>query len=399
MNALYQILHLTDLHWDDETGEDQKLVIRKFEADLKTIVVDKNIDVVIFSGDLVAKGQFADGFLHAKRELFEPMQTLFGLSNNDILICPGNHDVDRSIAQSQTYLEAGLKAELQDSQSLNRHVDRYFTAPPARDDASLRLANYFDFTRAHFNKNLSLTSSYVDCVIKKANFGEIGFALFNSAWRSTGAGEVERNQMLLAERAVDKAAEQLKACDLKIAVMHHPLEWLAPWNQKSVRNPLFVNFDLVLFGHVHETMPTLAANTIGECLFAQGGALYLHREYYNGYQIVDISVDGAVTFDFHLRTWFDNPRRGFGPAENICAGGLKTFQIRSSADASKKLQISDLLAIQNATDEMANAHFRALQLKNDATFDKSFTCPPLSEKTHDELLNFTRRPIGRSSLS
>jgi predicted MPP superfamily phosphohydrolase len=123
MTAQYRILHLSDLHWDEETADDQKLVIKKFEADLKTIVEDKNIDLVVFSGDLVAKGQLATGFLRAKRELFEPMQILFGLSDSEILICPGNHDVDRGVAQSQTYLEAGLKAELQDSQSLNKHVN------------------------------------------------------------------------------------------------------------------------------------------------------------------------------------------------------------------------------------------------------------------------------------
>jgi predicted MPP superfamily phosphohydrolase len=386
MSTIYRILHLSDLHWDSSSAEDQNLIIRKFEADLQTMTKEKRVDVVVFSGDLVAKGQDAHSFDTAKHALFDPMAAQFGISKDDILICPGNHDVDRKTALSQTYLEAGLRSELQDTHTLNRHIDQFFQLPIEQDDANLRLKHYFEFTRANFNTGATLKSNYVDCIIKNTPIGNIGFALFNSAWRSTGAGEAERNQLLIAERTLDKAADQLRACDLRIAVIHHPMDWLALWNQKSIKTPLFITFDLLLFGHVHETMPTLVEDTIGECLFAQGGTLYLHREYYNGYQIIDVSQDETVNFDFSLRTWYDYPRREFGPAENICALGKKRFQLRSTIDASKRLTINELLGIQTAIDEMANAHFRALQVRDEATFDDSFTCPPLSRSTQGDLL-------------
>jgi|SRR5579864_3076146 len=397
MTIGYRILHLSDFHWDMETAEDQKLIVEKFKTDLESIVNNRRIDIVVFSGDLVAKGQEPSSFKAASELLFESIQRSFGLSNSDIIICPGNHDVDRKLATEQTYTEAGLSATLKDSDTLNRHIDRYI-ANLGPDAANARLENYFSFIRPRFNQSASFTSNYVDCVMKKADFGEIGFALFNSAWRSTGAGDGERNQLLLAERVVDKAAEQLKACDLKIAVLHHPLDWLARWSEAAVRNLLLANFDLVLFGHVHETMPSLVANTLGECLFAQGGTLYLHRKYYNGYQMIDITESEGFNFDFHLRTWFDYPRRAFGPAENICAGGKKTYRIRSNLDAPKTLRIGELLAYQAATDEMADAHSKTLQLKNAATFDESFICPPLSEKTEEELLGLSPAIYKRSFI-
>jgi DNA polymerase III delta prime subunit len=235
----------------------------------------------------------------------------------------------------------------------------------------------------------SLASNYVDCVVKDTKIGTVGFAILNTAWRSTGVGESERNQLLLAERVVDISAEHLKACDIKIAVLHHPLDWLARWSEAAVRPPLLTNFDLILFGHVHEIMPTVISNAIGECLFAQGGTLYLDRKYYNGYQLIDITQQQGLTFDFHLRTWFDQPRRQFGPAENICAGGKKTFHIRAITETSQRLQTADLLAIQNAVDNLADAHLQTLQIKSGITFDDSFTCPPLSEKTHEELLQYS----------
>src|SRR5207253_898970 len=106
-------------------------------------------------------------------------------------------------------------------------------------------------------------------------------------------------------RVVDKAADQLKGCDVSIAIMHHPLDWLAAWDAKTAKIPLFINFDLILFGHVHEAMPSLIQNTIGNCLLAQGGCLYISRDYFNGYQIVDVSLDDGISFEFSMRTWFD----------------------------------------------------------------------------------------------
>ncbi len=380
-----RILHLTDFHWDEKTANDQKIILSKLTGDIARAGKDRKIDVLVFSGDLVNAGAIDTSFAKAKAELLDKVRDTFSLSDDDILICPGNHDVDRQLAVSQRYVEPGLKIALKDVEALNKHVDSFLDKPIEEDEACFRQANYFRFARTHYNKNASLQSSYVDCVTKKTPFGHIGFALFNSAWRSTGAGPEEQHKMLLADRVVDKAAEQLKGCDFRIAVMHHPLDWLAPWNSRSVRTPLFLNFDLVLFGHVHEQMPTLEQNAIGECLFAQGGALYLHREYYNGYHLIDLISNDGVDVDFHLRTWFESPRRDFGAAENICHAGRCLFHLRAG-EQSKKLKIQDLLAIQAATDALATAHLKTLQLASDIGFDESFTCPPLSHKPHIELV-------------
>ena len=101
MPAGYRILHVSDLHWDSETAEDQRLVIRKFQDDLKSLAKDRKIDALVFSGDLVKRGQDAAAFLIAKSELLDPLEDIVGLTSNDILICPGNHDDDRELALGQ----------------------------------------------------------------------------------------------------------------------------------------------------------------------------------------------------------------------------------------------------------------------------------------------------------
>jgi len=385
MTLGYRILHLTDFHWDEERSEDQKLVVGRLLADLKNVVADRKVDAIVFSGDLVNKGGDDSSFLKAKEAFLDPVRDVLQLTDEAILICPGNHDVDRPFALQQTYVEAGLLATLTDSVSLNAHFDKYTNVPFDQDDSNQRLANYFNFAKAHYNKGACFSSSYFDCVVKVSSVGKVGFAVFNSAWRSTGAGDIEQHRLLLAERAVDKAAEQLAGCDIRIAVLHHPLDWLPLWDKKAAQIPLFINFDLVLFGHVHELMPMIEQNAIGECLFAQGGSLYLRRDYFNGYQIIEISQNDDLTIGLNLRTWFDKPRRDFGAAENICAGGKISFSLRRGKDEQKKLAVQQLLELQAATDRLANSHLRTLQLSTGATFDDSFTCPPLSHKTAAEL--------------
>lgn len=397
MSLPIRILHLTDFHWDAKHSKDQELIVRELKSDIRTITPDRKIDLVVFSGDLVNRGSSADDFASAKRALFDDLRDSFDLTDADFVICPGNHDVDREIAREQQYLEAGLKAELQNTNKLNEHIDRYISSRFAEDDSNRRLTHFNALTRSTYNLNAKSQSNYVDCVVRETRHGRVGIALFNTAWRSTGAGDVERYQLLLGERVVSKAADDLSECSIKIAVMHHPLDWLAPWDAKSSQIPLFINFDLVLFGHVHETMPTLTHNPIGECLLAQGGSLFAGREYYNGYQVIDISREDGLAIDVYMRSWFNAPRRGFGPAENICKGGQKQFRFAAGEPSSRKLQVTELLAVQAATDEMANNHLRTLQLRKTAAFDDSFTCPPLSYQTEDELRQL-RPKAYKSSL-
>src|SRR5262249_16107990 len=147
-----------------------------------------------------------------------------------------------------------------------------------------------------------------------------------------------------------------------IAIMHHPLDWLAARGAKAATIPLYMHFDLVLFGHAHETMPRLVENTIGPCLLAQSGPLFASRDYLNGYQLIDLALDDGMRFEFSMRTWFDYARRSFGPAENLCPNGRKTFLLRNEAYGLGKLQIKELLALQNATDKAADVYVRGLQL-------------------------------------
>jgi 3',5'-cyclic AMP phosphodiesterase CpdA len=94
----YRILHLSDLHWSENTKADQEILVTELLKDLALITQDRQPDRIVFSGDLVYSGSDILGFEAAKVALLDRIRDALGISENSILICPGNHDVDRKKA-------------------------------------------------------------------------------------------------------------------------------------------------------------------------------------------------------------------------------------------------------------------------------------------------------------
>jgi|GEM_PF-2744036 len=393
----FRIVHLTDLHWSNQKANNQALVIKALISDLQTQTKDRKPDILVFSGDLVDRGANHADFDLAKAAFLDPVQNALAIDDSSIFLCPGNHDVDKSVPDTNVYLERGLLSELTSRDALNQHIDDHIAKPIGSDQSMQRLANYFSFIRKHYHHQYVYETHYVQCIVKPTPVGEIGIALFNSSWRSRGVGDAERHLLLIGERVVDNAANALQHCHFKIAVIHHPLDWLADWDRKYVETQLFTHFDIVLFGHVHETMPSIVNNTIGQCILAQSGCLYLHRDYYNGYQLIDFNTTFSQVL-FNMRSWFDAPVRAFGAAENVIKGGLQTFTIGTTT-TENKLTVAELLSYQAAITELADSHVRTFSAEPGATFDKTFVCPPLSHKVEDQLIHASPKDYAKELLA
>lgn len=76
-------------------------------------------------------------------------------------------------------------------------------------------------------------------------------ASLNSTWRTFGGGSKDRNNLYVGERQVELALEGIHDCDIKIALMHHTLDWLAPDEKNRIQRVLATNFDVLLCGHNH----------------------------------------------------------------------------------------------------------------------------------------------------
>src|SRR5262249_2359443 len=118
----------------------------------------------------------------------------------------------------------------------------------------------------------------------------VGVACFNTAWRATGEpDDKDLGNLLIGERIMDYAIEKLGRVDIRLAVFHHPLNWLHPFDQTAVDGRLQAEFDILMCGHIHRSSPEWRRTTAGEVVLSQGAALYVSRDYFNGYNIVQIT--------------------------------------------------------------------------------------------------------------
>ncbi|MGD0248375.1 MAG: hypothetical protein ABSB75_04905, partial [Candidatus Limnocylindrales bacterium] len=102
----------------------------------------------------------------------------------------------------------------------------------------------------------------------------IGILPINSALFSQGDNDHEK--LLIGRRCLDVALTDLRASevDLRVALIHHPLDWLSPVERANVKAKLQRNVDVMLRGHLHETEAESVETGGGTILYEAAGASY-----------------------------------------------------------------------------------------------------------------------------
>lgn len=88
---MIRVLHLSDFHFDEKYISEYKAEVEKLCESLES----QRIDIVVFSGDLVNKGTKKETFSIASEILFNPVLETVKCDKTNLLIVPGNHDVNR----------------------------------------------------------------------------------------------------------------------------------------------------------------------------------------------------------------------------------------------------------------------------------------------------------------
>lgn len=107
-NNMVRILHFSDFHYKKDNASDFKSLAQKLSESIK----GKNIDFIVFSGDLVFKDYGYDAYKTVYEFLFKPILKNCGLSEERIMIVPGNHDMQRGMMSWTSLKMALLKSQL-----------------------------------------------------------------------------------------------------------------------------------------------------------------------------------------------------------------------------------------------------------------------------------------------
>ena len=100
---MIRILHFSDFHLNGYHVEESKNVLSYMMKALAEIKKDHNIDLVLFSGDMLEQGGVGFGVDKDLKEGFEkfhevvitPLMECLGLPESRFIFTPGNHDIDR----------------------------------------------------------------------------------------------------------------------------------------------------------------------------------------------------------------------------------------------------------------------------------------------------------------
>ncbi|MFN7008955.1 MAG: metallophosphoesterase [Allorhizobium sp.] len=324
MDKLVNVLHISDIHLDASAAFAQDLVLKAFLEDLpKLNDLGLKPDLIVISGDLAKAADQENAysvFLNFIIKLLEE----FGLDEERLILCPGNHDVSRkvvgpvlpTIKSWRTSCENRDEAnKIQDDTGYTNHVLRTFRG-------------FYELTDSFSQKSIIQVGSGFTTYF----FRELGvsFVSINTATLST-AGLVsprddERN-LIVPEKLLVEALSTVPKDSHKIVVGHHPTSWLTETNEELIRRLLGKSANMYLCGHIHMARPETVTGMLGTCHFAQTGALYEWRDHWSGYCVYQI-VPGAPHVKAHYRRWYED-RREFSKAEDLADEGI----IYSTPDA------------------------------------------------------------------
>ncbi len=285
--------------------------------DAESFAAEQPFDLVVFSGDLADKGKSEELDL-ARALLLDPLVKRLGLEKEQIVLAPGNHDVDRD--RISKMFELGLASNLQDLAAVEALVDSAdeLGGAVARLDPWRSFVEASGFVAVGDSEGPLVTMRRIDIDGKS-----VGIAVLNSAWRC--ASKNDKGRLLVGGSCVEEVLRDIGDCDVRIAVVHHPLDWLHSFEADLLRIEFETKGLIVLSGHEHAPDPTAAKSPRGEAIFLQAGCLYSHVSYPNSYFVIDIDANDRRV-EVKIRRWSADTQM-FDAATEVAPGGVHSFEL------------------------------------------------------------------------
>ena len=341
---------------------------------MRSINKQTEIDLIIFTGDLVWTGAEAN-FRKANEQFITPIIQQLNLSNDQFILCPGNHDLseEKEFPAITEYID-----KFNNIDELDSFIDE--------DDGQLKLSYkrseiFFKFL-ADLRK-MEITSHLYQTYDYNIGNKEIGIVAFNTAWRSIIGNH--NGQLLLPKTIICKALEKLPNKDIYLSLMHHPLEDLKPFNKYVVEDIIFERFHINFSGHYHKKKHNLEfTNDIGLLNLSASATMSGNDSSSIGFSVIDLDVD---TYDIQIDNY------SYIQDDNI-------FLVSSSPKCSlpmneeKREQTELLKNIKNAYSDIlheANTLMINYVDEEDDNFLDYFNIPILKEKSYFESIESIKK--------
>ncbi len=293
-------LHISDLHFRESQSDDSSVVTNALLTDLSRradIAQElEKIDLIFITGDLAFSGRSIEYAL--AHTFLEELRKITRVPKARLFIIPGNHDVNRDLI---TEADRSLPNRLRTRQAVKELLDN----PVRRAGTLNRLRNYGEFINNYFGSQLAFDNvRYFYTKTLKISQKQVTVTGLNTVWMS--GSDADRHNLFLGEQQVRESIKlaQEKRADVRIALMHHPFDWLRDSDRKDCEALVLQNYDFILRGHLHETSLVFQKLPGASSFTIAAGACYDTREYPNSYNLVSCDLDMPGT-NVYLRQYSD----------------------------------------------------------------------------------------------
>ena len=267
-------LHLSDFHLKATNKWSQDVVLKTLLADISSRYPAPNsVDFIFVTGDLAFSGKSEEYFL--VEEFLTQLLTVTGVPVDRLMMVPGNHDIDRD-----TEIDAfhGARCVLRNA----TEVDKFLGDERRRRTIFQRQLEFRKFSNRVYQREVYSDTSYQH-LVQNNFFGlNVSVLLIDSSWLSEG-GQTDSHRIIVGEKQLIDLSQTSFASSFTIGLMHHPLDWLAPFELSAIQNLLIERCQLLFRGHVHEESVQTINQFGNQITVLTAGASYESRLSENSY--------------------------------------------------------------------------------------------------------------------
>lgn len=309
-----RILHFSDLHLSGDSNRQENTNARlSFLFDsLQKMQEDegKQIDIIVFTGDLVDKGghdfqTIGDGFHSFEEKVLIPLSERIGIHLGRIVFLPGNHDTQSSTVSAIR----GKRNLLDDYSHKTEHEINAFLSLDGEDRELViqRTKEFKKFENEYYSKNNSgeyFFSDFESNFVYDIDGIKIGITALNSVWLygKTKDDLNDAEPVYLGTDQLTRSIGKLKDCNLKIVASHYSFGKLHDEESEKTYEKIAKHYDISLAGHTHSNHDEYRYSSSGGHFLdiTSAGTLddnvYEDREEYkNSFQVIDYYGPDDVT--------------------------------------------------------------------------------------------------------
>ncbi|HET7831410.1 MAG TPA: metallophosphoesterase [Gallionella sp.] len=324
-------LHISDIHFHPKTEWRDSASRSALLNHLKNIFLKNESlrpDLIFCTGDIA----FGEHSLMSLSSQYSQAKTFFDdllsacgstcmpLPKERLFVVPGNHDVNRKSINTDAQSTLTTWAT-QANDHVNNINQRFNDRTTEFKDAIKRLDEYAQFVKDYLPHQHDADGRHHYASISDINNLKVGIAGFNSAWTCAGS-EDDRNIWLAANWQFDRAQQVLKDADIRIGLMHHPVDWLNSADRNITTHRIASDYDFWLHGHSHNAWITPVQSHI----IVAAGAIGAQTSEEFGINLASIDL-AALKGVIHLHNKKSGSNWTIAPVEPQAPTGLWNFDL------------------------------------------------------------------------